>query len=100
MEIDRIAISVTLRCSDDAGEEEFDAYDDEQVFDNINSFLSWVNYYRQLVYGVCEIQSHMCGFMYTRYKAKTLIRKIDGTFETYKGDFNEVLKAYDITPLL
>lgn len=100
MEIDRIAISVTLRCSDDAGEEEFDAYDDEQVFDNINSFLSWVNYYRQLVYGVCEIQSHMCGFMYTRYKAKTLIRKVDGTFETYKGDFNEVLKAYDITPLL
>ena len=42
----------------------------------------------------------MCGFMYTRYKAKTLIRKTDGSFETYKGDFNEVLKAYDITPLL
>lgn len=100
MEIDRIAVSIQLRCSDDSGDEEFDAYDDEQVFDNINSFLSWVNYYRQLVYGVCEVQSHMCGFMYTRYKSKVIIRKVDGSVESYKGDFNEVLSEYGFDPLL
>ena len=100
LEVDRIAISISMICSDDAGDEEFSAYDDEQVFDNINSFLSWVNYYRQLVYGVCEVQSHMCGFMYTRYKAKTVIRYTDGSVKAFKGDFNEVLTEFDFDPLL
>lgn len=100
MKVDKIAVSIRLICSDDAGEEEFDAFDDEQVFDNINSFLSWVNYYRQLVYGVCEVQSHMCGFMYTRYKARTVISFTDGSVKAYKGDFNEVLTEFDFDPLL
>lgn len=100
LEVDRIAVAITLVCTDDSGDEEFDAYNDEQVFDSINSFLSWVNYYRQLCYGVCETQSHMCGFMYTRYKAKTVIRYTDGSVKAFKGDFNEVLKEFDFDPLL
>jgi hypothetical protein len=100
IQIDKIAISIQLLCSDDAGEEEFTAYEDDQIFDNINSFLSWVNYYRQLVYGVCEIQSHMCGFMYVKYKAKTLVTHKDGSIHKFKGDFNEVLSEYDFDPLL
>lgn len=100
MEIDRIAINVSLKAQEDGEDDFFDVFDEDKVYDNINTLLSWVNYYRQLVNGIGEIQCRCCWFTYVKYNCKTVVQKRDGSIETYKGDFNEFLTAYDFDPLL
>lgn len=100
MEIDKMVIEYTMKASDDCENETYEIYDNRIVIDNINDLCNWINYYRQLIDGVGEVQAMCCSFTYYKYKVKTLIKKTDGSYETYKGDFNEVLKKYHITPLL
>lgn len=101
MKVNKMAITITVYGKDDGREDDpYIVYDDEMVLDNINDLMNWVNYLRQLINGVMSMQAQCCGYVWYDFKVKTVIIKTDGEPETYKGDFNEVMKAYNITPLL
>lgn len=101
IEIDKIAISYKMEGIEDGYEDEkYPVYDLEQVIDNINDLMSWINYYRQLIAGVCEVQASCCNFTIFEFKVKTVVQMRDGTLKTYKGDFNEVMQDFDIRPFL
>lgn len=95
--IDRISLSFTLQGEDDDGEV-FDVYDKELIIDNINDLMSFINFHRQGITGVYEIMMASSGFFYYNYRFKVVVRKTDGTVDTYKSDINDFMKEYDLRP--
>lgn len=100
MEIDKMEIYLHMKCKDDATDTWFDIADDYKTIDNISELMSFVNYYRQLVHGVEDVQCAVCTFTYVKYDIRTVVLKQDGSAETYKGDFNDFLTEYEFDPLL
>lgn len=100
MKIDKIAMSIDLQVTSDDGEEVFSMYQDDKIFDNINSFFEYVNYYRQMINGVADSLAVMWGFMFIEYKIKSLVILRDGTTKTFKGDMNDLLEWLNFEPLL
>ena len=98
IEIDKIYISVSITALDDGFNERFDFYNTEQVITNINDLMSFVNYHRQCIEGIYEIQANVCSFTDVNFKFKIVVLKRNGKAEVYKGDMNDFMAAYDISP--
>lgn len=102
MKVKKIVIEYVVQVQED-GYEEYgfeDFYEATQVIDNINELMSFINYYRNLIHGVGEVQARVCNYTWVNFKVKTLIIKQDGDTKTFKGDFNEVMEYLGIKPLL
>lgn len=97
MKIDKMIISFRLRANND-GVEIVDVYEREEVIDNINDLARFINYHRQGIEGVYEIQSNCCCYTDYEFRMRIVVMKTDGSCETYKGDMNDFMKAYDIYP--
>lgn len=100
IKINKIVIEYTVETQEDGEDDFFEIYTATEIFDNINALMGFINYYRQLIEGVSEIQARVCNYTWVNFKVKTLVVKQDGSTKTFKGDFNEVMKEYGITPLL
>lgn len=100
MEIDKMEIYLHMKCKDDATDTWFDVMDDYKTIDTIFELMSFINYYRQLVHGVEDVQCAVCTFTYVKYDIRAVVLKRDGSAETYKGDFNDFLSEYKFEPLL
>lgn len=98
IEIDKICISVAITALDDGFNERFDFYDNEQVITNINDLMNFINYHRQCIEGIYEIQANVCSFTDVDFKFKIVVLKRNGKAEVYKGDMNDFMAAYSITP--
>jgi len=97
MEIDKLIISFRLRANND-GVEIVDVFEREDIIDNINDLAAYINHHRRGIDGVYEIQSNCYCFTDYEFKMKLVVMKTDGSVETYKGDMNDFMKAYDIYP--
>lgn len=100
IKINKMVISYRIQVMEDGEDEFVDYYEAEEIIDNINELMAFLNYYRQLAHGVAEVQARVCCYTWVNFKVKTLIVKQDGSTQTYKGDLNEVLRDYNITPLI
>ena len=96
MEVDKIAINFRLRARYDCDVEVADVYELDEVIDSINELCRFINYHRQAINGVYEIQSQCCGYTDYEFKFKILVMKRDGSTETYKSDMNDFMKAYGL----
>lgn len=96
-DIDKIAISKKVTCwFDGEKDDESDLLSHEDVIDNINELCYQIANHRFLIAGISEIQANACGFTDYSYKFKIVVMKTDGSVETYKGDMNDFMKAYDL----
>lgn len=98
--IDRMIVNMDLYAEDDYDQGTYVIQEFDRTIYTINDLLHFVIYLRSLIDGVAETQSQMCGFTYHKYKFTTVIISANGKAKAYKGDFNEVLQEYEITPLL
>lgn len=96
MDIDKVGISFRLRAYYDGEEDVMDICQYERVIDNINDLCKYINYHRQGVEGIYEVQAQCCGYTDFAFQYKILVYKTDGNVETYKGDMNDFMKAYDL----
>lgn len=96
-EIEKMVINYRLIAIDDSGEK-YEVYSKNIIIDSINDLLNWINYYRQLIDGVGEIQADCCSFTYYKYRVSSVVFKTDDRIESYKGDFNDFMKKYDLLP--
>lgn len=99
MKVEKIAIHFILEALFDGEDEKVTLVEDYNTIDNINDLLSYLNYRRQGVYGVYELQARCCGYTDYFYNFKVLVSFRDGTCKTYKGDMNEFLKDFDLYQL-
>lgn len=95
MTIEKMIISFRLRANND-DVEIVDVYEREDVIDNINDLAHFINYHRQGIEGVYEIQSNCCCFTTYDFIFKIVVMKVNGEVETYKGDMNDFMKAYGL----
>lgn len=100
MKIQRLAVDYKVNVMEDGDDEFFEYYSHSVLIDNINDLMDFINYYRQLVNGIGDVQACVCCYSWIEFKVKTLVVFNDGTTETYKGDFNEFLKDFNISPLI
>ena len=98
--IDRMIVTMDLYAEDDYDQGMYVIQEFDRTLYTINDLLHFVIYLRSLIDGVAETQAQMCGFTYHKYKFCTVILHANGKAKAFKGDFNEVLKEYGITPLL
>jgi len=98
--IARMIVSMELYAEDDIDQDPYLIQEFDQVILSINNLMSFVIYVRSLIAGVAETQAQACGFTYHKYRFRTVVIDADGEAKAFKGDFNEVLKEYGITPLL
>lgn len=96
MKIDKIAINFTLQASYDGECEIQDIYHFEQVIDSINELAKFINYHRQGIEGVYEVQAQCCAYTDYFFKFKILVYKTDGSCDTYKSDMNDFMKDYGL----
>lgn len=97
MEIDKMIINFHLEADND-GVEIVDVYENETVIDNINDLANFINFHRQGIEGVYAIQANCTCYTMYNFRFRIVVRKVDGSVETYKGDMNDFMKAYDIWP--
>ena len=95
LEIDRIIIEFHLSASFD-GLDECDVYENTLVIDNINDLLAFINQHRAGINGVYEIQANCCCFTDYTFQMKMVVKKIDGSVQTYKSDMNDFMKEYKL----
>ena len=96
MKVDKIAIHLKLTGWYDGDDESTTIYEDYTTIDNINDLLSYVNYYRQCIYGVFDIQAKCCWYTSFVPEFKILVTFRNGDCKTYKGDMNEFMKDFDL----
>lgn len=95
--IDTISISFRLRGTyDDI--EVFDIYEKSYVIDNLNDLMRFINQHRCGIDGVYELVSQCSGFTYYDYDIKMVVKKKDGTVETYHSDMNDFMEKYGLLP--
>lgn len=99
LKVEKVVIQFTMDALADGETEQVTLLDEYNVIDNINELLSYVNYRRQGVYGVYELQAKCCGFTEYFYNFRILVTFRDGSCKTYKGDMNEFLKDFDLYQL-
>lgn len=97
MKIDKMIINFHL-CADNDGVETVDITEREEYITNINDLAAYINYHRQAIEGVYEIQANCSCYTSYDFKFKIVVMKTDGSVETYKGDMNDFMKAYGIYP--
>lgn len=98
MDVDKIAIDFHLQALYDGEDEIYDVYKLNTIYDNINDLMSFINYHRQGIAGVYEVQAQCCCYTDFMFKFKIVVMKRDGTTETYKGDMNEFMTKYKLRP--
>ncbi|MCM1230281.1 MAG: hypothetical protein NC489_09110 [Ruminococcus flavefaciens] len=96
--VSKIAIQFKLDAwyDGDPIDEPMTVMEDYSTIDNINDLLSYINYHRQCVYGIYEIQAKCCGYTDFAHQFKILVTFQNGDCKTYKGDMNEFLKDFDL----
>lgn len=96
--ITKMIINYRLIAVDD-DDEKYEIYSKDIIIDSINDLFNWINYYRQLIDGVAEIQSDCCNFTFYKYKVSTIVFKENNKSEVYTGDFNDFMKKYGLLEL-
>ncbi len=99
LKVEKIAIYFTMDAHFDGDDENVSILDEYHTIDNINDLLSYLNYRRQGVYGVYELQAKCSGYTDYFYNYKILVYFRNGTCKSYKGDMNEFLKDFDLYQL-
>ena len=97
MTIVKIGIDFTLEGSYD-GLEKVDILHSDIIIDNINELCRFINYHRQAIEGVHQLQCECCGFMEYDYRFRMMVWKTDNTVEVYKGDMNDFMTKYGLFP--
>ena len=97
--VDRMIVSYQLIGIED-DDSRSTLMENTRIITSINELMNFINYYRQLVDGVMEVQSNCFGFTRYTYKVKTVVVNRDGIPRAFKGDFNEVLEFFHIKPLI
>lgn len=100
MKVKSIVIEYKVMVQEDGDDEICEYYEADQVISNINELMGFINYFRELINGVGEVQARVCCYTWVEFKVKTLVIKQDGSTKSFKGDFNEVMEYFDIKPLL
>ena len=98
--VDRMIVNYQLIGIEDDDDSKVILMENTRVITSINDLMSFINYYRQLVDGVMEVQSNCFGFTQYAYKVKTVVINKDGIPKAFKGDLNEVLEYFHIKPLI
>lgn len=95
--VDKIIIQYELKSWADGKEDEpVTILEDYNTIDNINELMSFVNYYRQCIYGVFDVQAKCCWYDIYLYEFKILVTFRNGDCKTYKGDMNDFMKDFDL----
>lgn len=98
--IERLTVNMELYARDDYDCDPYLIQEFDYTMFSINELLNFVNYMRQLIDGVAEVQAQCCGFTFHEYKFHTVVLMENGKAHAFKGDFNEVLRWLKIEPLL
>lgn len=94
--IEKVAIYFKLMAyDDDPAEPPRDIDEFEDVFDNMNSLLSFIEYHRQMVLGVYELQARWCWGPSHEFEFKVMVYKKNGKIDTYTN-LNDFLMDYHL----
>lgn len=98
--IEKMSIRYSMEASYDGDEDSYTVCDIVDDISSIGELMHFINYYRQLVDGVMEIQAACCSYSVFDYKVKTMVIFEDDSSMAFKGDFNEVLKYFEFKDLI
>lgn len=96
-EIKRMYILFVLEVELDDGTTS-EALRQEKIITNINELAYYVTHHQHCVDGIYQLEAESCGFVTYGFNFKLVVEKNDGKVETYKGDMNEFMLAYDLDP--
>ena len=97
--VQSIAIEYTVLVMEDGDDEHQKMYDARNHITSINELCREIQYYRNLVDGIIDIQCYACWYSIFKIDFKILVLDQNGDMYTYK-DINKFLDAYKIHPLI
>lgn len=97
--VQSIAIEYTVLVMEDGDDEYQKMYDARNHITSINELCREIQYYRNLVDGIIDIQCYACWYSIFKIDFKILVLDQNGDMYTYK-DINKFLDAYKIHPLI
>ena len=98
--IEKMSIKYRMDASYDGDEDMYTVYDLVEDISTIGELMHFINYYRQLIDGVMEIQAACCCYTMFECKVKTMVMFEDGSSMAFKGDLNEVLRYFEFKELI
>lgn len=97
--VQSIGIEYTVLVMEDGDDEYQKMYDARNHIVSINELCREIQYYRNLVDGIIDIQCYACWYSVFKVDFKILVLDQNGDTHTYK-DINKFLEDYKIYPLL
>lgn len=97
--LQKVAIHFKLTAYNDyEPDQPMDIVEYDDVFDNINALMGFINYHHQGILGVYDIQAMCIGMTDFVYDFKIMTYSADGKVKTYKGDMNDFMIDYGLRP--
>lgn len=75
-----------------------DLFDHEYVFTHMGELCSFINYHRQLINGIYDIQSACFGFTDYWFDFHIVVKMQDGSVKTYHSNMNDFMKDFGLLP--